>query len=360
MFGKLSLNRNYYSQIRASSSKVKLRKEINKKHTDRRYSMKIIVLEGYTTNPGDLNWDGLNELGNLEVYHRTSLTDEKEIIDRIGNAEIVLTNKTPITGSIMDACPYLKYIGVLATGYNVVDLKAAKEKGIVVTNVPDYSTPSVAQMTFALLLEICQHVGHHSQAVHEGKWEKSPDWSFFDFPLIELVGKTIGIIGFGSIGQETAKIANAFGMNVIAYNRSQSEEGKKLAVYVSLDELLKQSDVISLHIPLVEETKSLIDEEAIAKMKNGVVVLNTARGELLDEQAVADALNSGKIYAAGVDVVSTESIESSNPLLKAQNCFITPHIAWATKESRTRLIDIATNNIKQYINGDPVNVVNSD
>ncbi|MBM6614351.1 D-2-hydroxyacid dehydrogenase [Desemzia sp. RIT804] len=319
--------------------------------------MKIIVLEGYTTNPGDLSWEGLNELGDVTIYDRTSLTNEQEIIDRIGDAEIVLTNKAPLTKKVITACSSLKYIGVLATGYNVVDMKTAQEKNIVVTNVPDYSTQSVAQMTVALLLEICQQVGHHNQAVHEGKWEEHPDWTFFDYPLIELSGKTIGIIGFGSIGQATAKIAQAMGMEVLAYNRSQSEEGKKLATYVELDELLEKSDVISLHIPLVEETNALINEETIFKMKDRVILLNTARGGLLDEEAVAEALNKGKMYAAGVDVVSTESIESTNPLLKAKNVFITPHIAWATKESRTRLIEIAVNNVRQFIEGKPKNVV---
>ena len=321
--------------------------------------MKITILEGYTTNPGDLSWEELNELGDLEVYDRTSLTNEKEVIDRIGNAEIVLTNKTPITKAVLEACSSLKYIGVLATGYNVVDVKAAQEKDIVVTNIPNYSTQSVAQMTFALLLEICQQVGYHNQAVKEGKWEEHPDWTFYDYPLIELAGKTMGIIGFGSIGQATAKIAKAMGMEVLAYNRSQNEEGKKLATYVSLDELLEKSDVLSLHIPLVKDTEDLINQETISKMKDDVILLNTSRGGLVDEEAVAEALNSGKIYAAGVDVVSTESIESTNPLLKAQNVFITPHIAWATKESRARLIAIAVDNVKQFLNGKSKNIVSN-
>lgn len=321
--------------------------------------MKIVILEGYTTNPGDLSWKELNELGEVKVYDRTSLTDEKEIIDRIGQAEIVLTNKVPITKTVIDACPSIKYIGVLATGYNVIDVRVAQEKEIIVTNVPDYSTQSVAQMTFALLLEICQQVGHHNQAVKEGKWEEHPDWTFFDYPLLELAGKTMGIIGFGSIGQATAKIAEAMGMNVIAYNRSQSEEGKKLATYVPLDELLEKADVVSLHIPLVEETQALINQESISKMKEGVILLNTSRGGLIDEEAVAEALNSGKIRAAGVDVVSTESIESTNPLLKAKNIFITPHIALATKESRARLIDIAVDNVKQFLDGKSKNVVSN-
>lgn len=321
--------------------------------------MKITILEGHTSNPGDLSWEGLDKLGDLEVYDRTSLTNEKEIIDRIGDAEIVLTNKTPITKTVLEACSSLKYIGVLATGYNVVDVKAAQEKSIVVTNVPNYSTQSVAQMTFALLLEICQQVGYHNQVVKEGKWEEHPDWAFYDYPLLELAGKTMGIIGFGSIGQATAKIAKAMGMEVLAYNRSQSEEGKKLATYVSLDELLEKSDVLSLHIPLVKDTEALINQETISKMKDDVILLNTSRGGLVDEEAVAEALNSGKIYAAGVDVVSTESIESTNPLLKAKNVFITPHIAWATKESRARLIDIAVDNVKRFLDGKPKNIVSN-
>lgn len=320
--------------------------------------MQIVVLEGYTTNPGDLSWDTLKDLGDVDIYDRTSLTDSKEAIKRIGDAEVVLTNKTPITAEVMDACPSLKYIGVLATGYNVVDLEAASEREIIVTNIPNYSTASVAQLTFAHLLEITHHVGHHSETVHDGKWEQHKDWSYHDFPLIELADKTMGIIGFGSIGQEVGKIAQAFGMKVIAYNRSQSEEGKKIADYVSLDELLGQSDVISLHIPMTKDTEKMINADTIAQMKDGVILLNLARGGLIDEQATADALNSGKIYAAGVDVVSTESIESSNPLLTADNIFITPHFAWATQEARSRLIDIAVNNIQKFQEGSPINVVN--
>lgn len=321
--------------------------------------MNIVVLEGHTTNPGDLSWEPLKDLGEAAIYDRTSLTDTKEAINRIGDAEIVLTNKTPITEEIMIACPSIQYIGVLATGFNVVDLEAASNHNIVVTNIPNYSTASVAQLTFAHLLEITHHVGHHSKAVHEGKWEQHKDWSFHDYPLIELAGKTMGIIGFGSIGQEVGRIAKAFGMKVLAYNRSQSDEGKNIAEYVSIEHLLNASDVISLHIPMSKETENLINADSIAMMKDGVILLNLARGGLIDEQATAHALNSGKIYAAGVDVVSTESIESTNPLLTAENCFITPHFAWATTEARDRLIHIAVENVQQFIDGSPINVVNA-
>lgn len=320
--------------------------------------MKIVVLEGYTTNPGDLSWESLEQVGELAVYDRTSLEDEQEAIERIGDAQVVFTNKVPITRNVLEACTNLKYIGVLATGYNVVDIEATKEKDIVVSNVPGYSTDSVAQLTFALLLEITHHVAHHSKEVFKGKWGNHEDWTFFDFPLIELAGKKIGIIGFGQIGQAVAKIAQAFGMEVLAYNRSQSEAGKKIASYVSLNELLTQSDIISLHLPLTDDTKELIDEEAIQKMKDGVILLNTGRGPLINEQDVTNALNKGKLYAAGLDVVSTESIESDNPLLDAKNCFITPHIAWATKESRERLIKISVQNLESFLNGNPINVVN--
>lgn len=320
--------------------------------------MKIVVLEGHTTNPGDLSWDGLRELGELVVYDRTSLEDTDEIIERIGDADLIFTNKVPITREVLDACPSVKFVGVLATGYNVVDVEAAKEKNVVVSNVPGYSTDSVAQLTFALLLEITHHVAHHSEEVFNGKWTDHEDWTFFDYPLIELAGKTIGIAGFGKIGQAVGKVAKAFGMNVLAYNRSQSEAGNQIGTYVSMDELLEKSDIISLHLPLTDETKAMIDRVAIEKMKDGAILLNTGRGPLIDEQAVSDALNSGKLSGAGVDVVSTESIERDNPLLQAKNCFITPHIAWATTEARERLIEISVNNAKGFIAGNPVNVVN--
>jgi len=320
--------------------------------------MKIVVLDGYTENPGDLSWSGLEKLGELTVYDRTPLTDEDEAIRRIGDAEAVYTNKTPITRKVLDACPSIKFICVLATGYNVVDYVAAKEKGIPVTNIPTYGTAAVGQFAIALLLEICHHVGHHSEAVSEGRWENCIDWCFWDYPLIELADKTMGIIGLGRIGQTTAKIAGALGMNVIAYDEFQSDAGAKVAKYVSLDELLTTSDVVVLHCPLFPTTQGIINKDTIAKMKDGVIIINNSRGPLIVEQDLADALNSGKVYAAGLDVVSTEPIKGNNPLLKAKNCIITPHISWAPKESRQRLMDIAVGNLEAYVKGSPVNVVN--
>ncbi|MGI6031349.1 MAG: D-2-hydroxyacid dehydrogenase [Eubacteriales bacterium] len=320
--------------------------------------MKIVILDGYTENPGDLSWDELGKLGELTVYDRTSLTDEQEAIDRIGDAEVVFTNKTPITKKVIDACPNMKFISVLATGYNVVDYNYAKEKGIPVTNVPTYGTASVGQFAIALLLEICHHIGYHSQTVQEGKWANHIDWCYWDYPLIELDGKTLGIIGFGRIGQTTGKIAKALGMKVIAYDSFQSESGKAIADYVDLDTLLTTSDVIALHCPLFPETQGIINKDTIAKMKDGVIIINNSRGPLVVEQDLTDALNSGKVAAAGVDVVSTEPIKNDNPLLKAKNCIITPHISWAPKESRQRIMDCAVDNVKAYIAGSPINVVN--
>ena len=320
--------------------------------------MKIVVLDGYTENPGDLSWDGLAALGELTVYDRTPLSDTAEIIRRIGDAEVVFTNKTPLTREVLDACPSVKFISVLATGYNIVDTAAAKEKGIPVTNVPTYGTASVGQFAIALLLEICHHVAHHDKAVHEGRWASCPDFCFWDYPLIELDGKTIGIIGFGRIGQTTGKIASALGMRVLAYDTYQSESGKAIGTYTDLDTLLKESDVIALHCPLFPATERIINKDTIAKMKDGVILLNNSRGPLVDEQDLADALNAGKVAAAGLDVVSTEPIRSDNPLLTAKNCIITPHISWAPKESRQRIMDCAIENVKAYLNGAPVNVVN--
>ena len=320
--------------------------------------MKIVILDGYTVNHGDLSWDGLKEFGELTVYDRTS-KDLSQILERIGDAEIVLENKINMSREVMDACPNLRYIGEIATGYNNVDVAAAKEKGITVTNIPAYSTPSVAQLAFALLLEICHHTAHHNDLVHQGAWTTCQDSMFYDhtWPLIELAGKTLGIIGFGRIGQSVAKIGRAFGMNVKAYSRSIREEGKALADYVSLNELLASSDVISLHCPLFPETKGIICKESIAKMKDGVIILNTSRGPLINEADLAEALRSGKVYAAGVDVVSEEPMRDDNPLLTAPNCFITPHMAWMPTEARTRLIDIAVNNVRAWVSGDPVNDV---
>ena len=320
--------------------------------------MKIVVLDGYTLNPGDISWDGLKEFGELTVYDRTNINDEGEIIERICEAEIVYTNKTPITKKVLDACKNIKFIGVLATGYNVVDVEYAKEKGIPVTNVPTYGTDAVGQFAIAMLLEICHHVAHHSKAVHQGRWSSNPDWCFWDYPLIELANKTMGIIGFGRIGQSTGRIAKALGMNVIAYDSFPNEHGKKIADYVELEELFEKSDVIAVHCPLFPSTEGIICKENIDKMKDSVIILNNSRGPLIVEQDLADALNSGKVYAAGLDVVSTEPIREDNPLLKAKNCLITPHISWAPKESRQRLMDIAVDNLSHFVKADIINAVN--
>ena len=317
--------------------------------------MKIVILDGYTENPGDLSWEELTKLGELTVYDRTPA---EEIVSRIGDAEIVITNKTPISRETMEACPNIKYIALLATGYNVVDVAAAKEKGIPVSNVPTYGTAAVGQFAIAMLLEICHHVAHHSDTVHAGKWNSCIDWCYWDYPLIELDGKTMGIIGFGRIGQTTGKIAKAMGMKILAYDNFQSESGKAIGEYVDLDTLLTQSDVISLHCPLFPETEGIINKDTIAKMKDGVILLNNSRGPLLVEQDVADALNSGKIYAAGLDVVSTEPIRNDNPLLTAKNCIITPHISWAPKESRQRIMDCTVSNVAAFLSGNPIKVVN--
>ncbi len=320
--------------------------------------MKIVVLDGYTENPGDLSWEGLEKFGELKVYDRSSLTDPKEAIARIGDAQAVFTNKTPITAEVFNACPSIKFVGVLATGYNVVDVNAAREKGVPVCNIPAYGTAAVGQFAIALLLEICHHIGHHDKAVHEGKWENNADWCFWDFPLIELAGKTLGVIGFGRIGQTTGAIAKAMDMKVIAYDSVTTDSGRQIAEYVSLDKLLADSDVIALHCPLFPETQGIINKANIAKMKDGVIILNNSRGPLVVEQDLADALNSGKVYAAGLDVVSSEPIKGNNPLLKAKNCFITPHISWASKESRQRLMDLAVSNLAAFVKGSPINVVN--
>lgn len=321
--------------------------------------MKIVVLDGYTLNPGDLDWKGLETLGEVTVYDRTSLTDIQETINRIGEAEVVFTNKTPMPESVFAACTSIKFVGLLSTGYNVVDVNAAKDRGIVVTNIPTYGTAAVGQFAIALLLEICHHIGHHNEAVHDGKWENNADWCFWDYPLIELAGKTMGIIGFGRIGQTTGRIAQALGMKVVAYDAYKNPDlESETCKYAELDEVLSQSDVIALHCPLFPETEGIINKKNIAKMKDGVIILNNSRGLLIVEQDLADALNSGKVAAAGLDVVSTEPIRGNNPLLKAKNCIITPHISWAPKESRKRLMDIAVENLYQFQKGTPQNVVN--
>ncbi len=320
--------------------------------------MKIVVLDGYTENPGDLSWKGLERFGSVTVYDRTDNSNIQEIIERIGSAEIVFTNKTLITREVIDATN-IRFIGVLATGYNIVDVDYAKEKGIPVCNVPIYGTRSVSQFAIALLLEICHHIGHHSQAVYNGDWEKNPDWCFWDYPLIELAGKTYGLMGCGNIGIHTAEIAKALGMHVIAFDARETEEALKLGVeYVSLDELFAQSDVLGLQMPLFPFNTGIINKENIAKMKDGVIIINNSRGQMVVEQDLADALISRKVAAAALDVVSTEPIKGDNPLLKAPNCIITPHISWAAKESRQRIMDCSVLNLENFLKGTPVNVVN--
>ncbi len=317
--------------------------------------MKLVILDGHAVNPGDLSWDCFQQFGQLTVYERTP---EGEAAAYIGDADVVLTNKTPITAQLLDACPNIKLICVLATGYNVVDCVAAAERGIPVCNVPDYGTASVAQFTFALLLELCHQVGLHDRAVHNGDWTACPDFCFWNTPQTELAGKTLGIIGFGRIGQAVAKIASAMGMQVLAYSRSRRPGTEGLARYVELETLLRQSDVISLHCPLTAENTGMINRETISQMKDGMILLNTARGGLLAEQDVANALSSGKIRAAAVDVVSYEPICADNPLLSAPHCIITPHMAWAPIESRKRILDCTVQSIRGFLEGKPVNTVN--
>ena len=316
--------------------------------------MNIVILDGQALNPGDLSWDCLNQFGTVTYYDRTAT--EKETVERIGSAEIVILNKTPITESVLSQCPSIRLICVLATGYNVVDCQAAARRNIPVCNVPGYGTDSVAQFTFALLLELCHQIGHHSTVVHQGKWSSCPNFCFWDTPQMELVGKTMGIIGYGSIGQAVAKIAKAFGMKVLAYSRTQYPE--HAGEYTDLDTLLRSSDIISLHCPLFPETKGMIGAEAIAKMKDRAILLNTARGPLIDEAAVAEALRSGKLRGAAMDVVSQEPIPESSPLLSAPNCIITPHMAWAPVEARQRILNITVDSIRRFLNETPVNAVN--
>lgn len=310
---------------------------------------KIIILDGFVANPGDLSWEPLSALGELTVHEYTAPQD---VIDRIGDAPIILTNKTVISADIMAACPNLRYIGVLATGYNVVDVAEAKKRGIVVTNVPAYSTPTVAQFTMALLLEICLHVGHHSRVVHEGKWSACRDFAFWDYPLMELQGKTFGIVGCGSIGKEVARVAQAFGMKVLAYSRHGAED-----FHTELDELYAKSDIVSLHCPLTAENTGMINRDTIAKMKDGVIILNTARGGLINEADLRDALVSGKVYAAASDVTCREPINADSPLLGLDNMIITPHIAWAATEARQRLLSVAIDNVRHYLAGNVQNNV---
>ena len=319
--------------------------------------MKIVVLDGYTLNPGDISWEGMEAFGELTVYDRTKAED---VVARIGDAEVVYTNKTPITRETLDACPNVKFIGVLATGYNIVDIAAAKEKGIPVSNIPTYGTAAVSQFAIGLLLELCHHIGEHSDAVKAGEWTSNPDWCFWKYPLVELDGKTMGIIGFGRIGQDTGKIAQALGMKVLAYDAFKRPELEtETCHYVDLDTLLAESDVIALHCPLFPDTEGIINKDTIAKMKDGVMIINNSRGPLVVEQDLRDALDSGKVAGAAVDVVSTEPIRMDNPLIGAKNVIITPHISWAPKESRQRLMNIAVDNLKCYAEGKPQNVVNA-
>lgn len=317
--------------------------------------MKIVVLDGYTENPGDLSWDGLRALGELTVYDRTR---PEEAASRIQDAEIIVTNKVPVTRALLDQCTGIRYVSVLATGYNVVDLKAASERGIPVSNVPAYSTAAVGQFTIGMLLEICCQIGFHDRSVHNGDWAACPDFCYWKTPLIELAGKTMGIIGFGRIGRQTGTIARAMGMQVLATGSRPCDEGRAIAEYVDLDTVLRQSDVISLHCPLFPETTGIINKDTIAKMKDGVIILNMARGPMIVEEDLAQALNSGKVYAAGMDVVSQEPIRADNPLLTAKNCFITPHIAWASRECRQRIMDITEQNIRSFLEGNVRNRVN--
>lgn len=319
--------------------------------------MKIVVLDGYALNPGDLSWQGFEELGEVTVYDRTSYKDKQEIIERIGDAEAILTNKTPITADVLKACPQLTYIGVLATGYNVVDLAAAKEQGITVTNIPSYSTNAVAQATFALLLEVTNQVGHHNRSVHQGDWQTSKDFSYWQTPLMELAGKTIGLIGYGAIAQAVATIAHAFQLKVIYFNHRPKPAQADWAKQVSLAELYQEADIISLHVPQFPETEKMIDRTALAQMKSSAILINTARGGLIDEGAVAEALHTGQIAALAADVVSKEPIAADNPLLQAPNCYLTPHIAWAPVETRRRLMGIAVANLSGFKSGTPQNVV---
>lgn len=316
--------------------------------------MKIVVLDGYTLNPGDLSWDALESLGDCIIYDRT---EPEEAVARAIDADIIITNKTVLDGDILAELPNLKYISVLATGYNVVDIDAARERDIPVSNVPEYSTRSVAQMVFALILELTQHVGAHSNAVRSGKWTQSIDFSFWNYPLIELEGLTMGIIGLGRTGKAVADLAKAFGMNVIAYTRNPEAVHPGVS-NVDLDTVFRESDILSLHCPLTPETQGLVNSERLSLMKQTAFLINTSRGPVVNEQDLADTLNSGCIAGAGLDVLSTEPPKPDNPLLSANNCIITPHIAWATKSARERLMKITVENVKSFIEGSPINVVN--
>jgi glycerate dehydrogenase len=317
--------------------------------------MKIVVLDGYALNPGDLSWDTLKAIGSIEVHDRTK---EDEIVSRCQGADVVLTNKTPLSRATLKQLPALKYIGVLATGYNIVDTAAARERSIVVTNIPTYGTASVAQFAIALLLELCHHVGVHGEAVRNGEWSRNPDWSFWKTPLIELSGRTMGIIGFGRIGRQTGAIAAALGMRVVANDAAEANAPDYPGFeWVSLDRIVSESDVLSLHCPLFADNKGMINRERLSRMKPSAFLLNTSRGPLVVDQDLADALNAGVIAGAGLDVLSVEPPAESNPLLSARNCIVTPHIAWATREARSRLLDTAVENVRAFVNGNVVNAV---
>jgi glycerate dehydrogenase len=318
--------------------------------------MKIVVLDGYTLNPGDISWDALKNLGEVILYDRTP---PDKVLERSMEADILLSNKTPVGEAVINQLPNLKYIGVLATGYNVIDVEAAKKKGIVVSNVPGYGTASVVQLTFALLLELAQHVQRHSDSVMAGDWARAVDFCYWNSPLVELAGNTIGIIGFGNIGQKVGDVATAFGMNIIGNSRTRTDQSqRKNFRWADISELLEQSDVVSIHCPLFLETKGLINTENLKRMKRSAFLLNTSRGPIIVDQDLADALNNDIIAGAGIDVLSVEPPRADNPLFKAKNCIITPHIAWATKEARTRLMETVVSNLAAFINGNPVNVVN--
>ncbi len=318
--------------------------------------MKIVALDGHTLNPGDLDWEAFKRLGELKVYDRTpyELTAE-----RCAGAEVILTNKAPVGKDVLEKLPSLQYIGVTATGFNIIDTETAKKNNVVVTNVPGYGTNSVVQMTFSLLLELCLHVQKHSDAVRAGKWSASPDFCFWDFPLIELAGKTMGIVGFGDIGEKVGDLATAFGMNLMGNRRHPTDQAhRKNFRWASVNEILESADVVSIHCPLSPETKGLINKESLKRMKKSAFLLNTSRGPIIVENDLAEALNKEMIAGAGIDVLSVEPPPPDNPLLKAKNCIITPHIAWATKEARIRLMNTATENLKAFLAGKPVNVVN--
>lgn len=318
--------------------------------------MKIVILDGYTLNPGDLSWDGLKQFGEVTLYDRTPVG---EVVERSKGADVIFTNKTPVNAAALNSLPNLKYIGVLATGYNIVDTQMAREKEITVSNVPGYGTPSVVQLTFGLLLELCLHVQRHSDAVTSGRWASAADFCFWDYPLVELTGKTMGIIGFGDIGKQVADVATAFGMKVIGTSRNRTDQSQRSNFkWAEIPELLEQSDVVSIHCPLTPETKGLINKENLQRMKSSAFLLNTSRGPIIVEEDLAQALNSGKIAGAGLDVLSVEPPAKDNPLFGVKNCVITPHIAWATIEARARLMEIAIGNLSAYKNGNPVNVVN--